>query len=741
MKLFEWLFKYPLADYQHGTLVFTSGWPAPLLLAAWGLGGALLLWLLFRRGRLLSVPRVAALGALQLAMWALVLLVLWQPALLLRSLRAGENSVAVMLDTSASMNFPDDGVTRMQQAENILNSPSLRTLQRDYELRRYVFGANAGKVDDFAALPAPQPHTAVADSLLQVLQQSRTAPLGAVVLISDGADNGGNLDPERLAEIAGYGVPVHAVGLGRERIPEDLELDEVLLPGATLPDTTVSARVAIRHDGAGTARVKVVDGDKLLAAREVPLPDDSGVTTAWLDIAARDAGDRELQFIVDGKQGETELRNNSRVRMLQVAAEPASILYVEGEPRWEYKFIRRALTDERSVRLLSLLRTTTNGLYRQGVQTQDELQTGFPDDKKTLFRYDALILGNVQAAWFSPQQQQLIADFVSERGGSLLMLGGSKGLGEGGWQNTPVAEILPASLPADGSFHRLQAPVELTARGRAAALLKLGDTDNDKAWAGLPALADYQDLGALKPAATRLLDIKVKERRQPLLVVQNYGRGRAYLLATGGTWRWQMSLPREDQRHEGFWRQLARGLAAAAPQQFELSAEARADRVQLRAEVRDQAFELQRDVVVSAVATGATGETTSIDLKPVLDQPGVYQADYRPAASGSLFVHAIARRGDRPVAEARTAVHYDSGRAEYFSLRQNRALLQQLAAGTGGAYYSAATLDDLPQAIRFSPAGVTQQETRPLWDLPAIFVLLVALKAAEWLLRRRWRIV
>lgn len=744
MNLFEWLFKYPLADYQHGALVFASGWSMPLLAGVWSLGAALLALLLLRRGRVLSVPRTLAIGALQLAMWTVVLLVLWQPALLIRSLRAGENSVTVMLDTSASMNLLDGNTTRMQQAQTALRADALQRLQKEYELRRYVFAGSAGKVENFEALPAPQPQTLITDSLLQVLQQSRTAPLGAVVLISDGAENGGSLDPGRLAEIARFGVPVHTVGIGRERIPEDLELDEVLLPQKTLPGTTVAARVGIRHDGPGTARVKVLDGDKLLAVRDVPLPDDAGIATAWLDVAASDSGDRELQFVVDGKQGEPELRNNAQTRMLHVAADPAAILYVEGEPRWDYKFMRRALNPDRSVRLVSLLRTTTNGLYRQGVDAAGELEGGFPEDKETLFRYDALIVGNVQAAWFSPKQQQLIADFVSERGGSLLMLGGAKGLGEGGWQNTPVAEVLPARLPGNGgSFHRAQAPVALTPRGRLSPLLKLGDSaaDNDKSWASLPPLADYQDLGALKPAAQRLLDVKVKERQQPLLVVQNYGRGRAYLLATGGTWRWQMSLPLADQRHESFWRQLTRGLVVDVPKQFELSAEAHADRIRLRAEVRNQAFELQREAAVSATATASTGETATIDLKPVLDQPGVYQADYQPTGSGTFFFDAMARRGDDPIADGRAAIHYDRGRAEYFSLRQNRGLLQQLAAATGGAYFTPDRLDGLLEAIRFSPAGVTQQETRSLWDMPVIFLLLIALKAAEWLLRRRWRIV
>lgn len=741
--MFEWLFKYPRDEFTHGEFVLAGTWPHWVLYAAFAVGAIVIVLLLLRR-REMGALKLASIGFLQLAMLALALFIVWEPSLVVRSLKEGENAIAVMLDTSESMGFAEGEVSRMQQAQGAIASNAFARLATDYSLRRYVFARDAAGVDDFAMLPAPGDETALGDSLLQVLRQARTAAVGAVVILSDGGDNEGVLDQNQLAEIASLGIPVHTIGVGRERVPEDLELQDVLAPDRTLPGTTLSARVTIRHDGEGVARLKVYDGDNFLAAREIPLPAEGTVTTGFVDFALPEQGFRDLNFSLDGKEGERELRNNVRARVVEVPQEASRILYIEGEPRWEYKFMRRALDEDDSVRLVSLLRVSPNGFYRQGVDTPEELADGFPTDPEVLFAYDALIIGNVQAAWFTPEQQQLIADFVSERGGSLLMLAGSSGLGDGGWSNSVVAELLPAQLPTSGAtFRRERGPVVLTARGSRSPMLRFADADaeNAKQWAELPELADFQTLGALKPAAASLLNVRVGDRQQPLLVTQLFGRGRSWILATGGTWRWQMGLPVEDQRHESFWRQLARGLVADTPERFELSARSRGDQMVLRAEVRDDTFKAQQGITVSVVATPQTGEPVTVDLRPSADQPGVFEAEFAGGESGLYSLEALAREGDATVASHRMAFRHESGRAEYFSVRQNRTLLEQLATATGGRYWAADQLDGLPEAIRYSAAGVTQQEIRALWNMPAVFLLLLLLKAGEWLLRRRWSVV
>ena len=168
-----------------------------------------------------------------------------------------------LLDVSQSMAYGDANISRIQQANSA--NEELAGLEGDYIVQRFVFGSGADSVPSFDELPGPAGETRLGESLLQVLHLARSTPLGAVVLISDGADNGAGLDVEMLGEITSFGVPVHTIGVGREVIPEDLELMDVSVPAKVLPGSRLAAQVSIRHDAAGDARVKVYEDGNFLA--------------------------------------------------------------------------------------------------------------------------------------------------------------------------------------------------------------------------------------------------------------------------------------------------------------------------------------------------------------------------------------------------------------------------------------------------------------------------------------------
>jgi len=741
--MMEFLFKYPEQAFRDSEFVLASGWPTWLLLALVLLCSALVVGVLVWKRASLSWWQHGLLGSLQIAMLALVLFVLWQPALVNERLLPGENAVAVLLDTSASMALNEGSGTRMAQAQALLTPESLAPLAATYSILPYSFDENARSLTDFTQLPDPGTASKLGSSLLQTLREATASSLGAVILVSDGADNSGSIPQDVLGEIASFGVPVHTVGSGRETMPEDLELEEVLLPNKALPGTTLSARVNIRHDAGGTARIKVYDGDTFLSTSEVELDPTQGSTTAFIDIEVAEPGQLDLRFTLDPLNGERTLANNTRGSVVDVPEGKYRILYVEGEPRWEYKFLQRALSDDPSIQLSTLLKVTPNKYYRQGIDSPDQLEDGFPVERAELFAYDALMIGSMNVAEFTAEQQMLIRDFVSERGGSLLMIAGLNGLGLGGWGDSVVSEVLPSRLTLeDAEFIRQKAPVIITDSGRNSPMLKFSDsaTDNLKQWSELPEVADYQQLGSLRPAATTLLEVNVEGRNLPLLVSQPYGRGQSFILATGGTWRWQMSLPLEDMRHETFWRQLARNLVANSPRPFELSALTQDGDITVRAELRDPEDEANQGIAITAVVSSDNGELLNLELQPAPGQAGVYQANFTPAADGLYNVEAITRKDEELLNSVRTATRFEQGQ-ESFDVRQNRALLERVSDVTGGQYWTPEQFDEMRDAISYSTAGITEQQISYLWDAPFFFILLFLLKSAEWLLRRWWRVI
>jgi uncharacterized membrane protein len=745
-RMFEFLFKYSRATYERGELVFASGWPVWLLVALIAAAAAIVGITIWQRRAGLGLARATVLGALQTALVAGVLVLLWRPALVTQTLRPQENSVAVLVDTSGSMLYGDEDESRLQQAIDSLTQSALPALESQFTVNLFSFAGELVELPSLEQVPPPGPVTHIGDALLNVLRGAQSGAIAAVVLVSDGADNSADFDAAKIAEIASFGVPVHAVGVGAETMPNDLELEDVQLPSVGLAGSTVSAQISIRHSGAALAQLKVYDGDAILASESIQLPSSSGVTTRWVDIDVGEAGVRDLRFALDALPDETNVINNSRLRPMEVPEQRRHILYIEGEPRWEYKFIRRAIDENPAVRVASLLKTTPNKFYRQGIESPDELLDGFPTEELALFRYDGIMIGSFEAAALTPAQHDMIREFVSRRGGSLLMLGGRRGLTDGGWGPTSVAEVLPVRLPElDGpSFVREPAKAVLAPLGLTSAMTRLeADTEaNEAAWEGLPDLADFQTLGDRKPGAEVLLDAEFEGRTEPLLVHQRYGLGNVYVLATGGTWRWQMQLPHEDQRHETFWRQFLQAAATTAPQPVTLTSDrvfyGDESTVVLRAEVRDKSYKPAADAAVTLEVSDGMGPPTTIEMTPVAGERGLYEAVYDTTHTGVFRFEAIAKTADSELGRARFAVRREDGVIEHYRVQQNRALLERLAGATGGTYFAVDDVSQLPEAVSFSEAGSVERQVLDLWNIPLAFLVLLLLKSAEWLVRLYW---
>ena len=256
---------------------------------------------------------------------------------------------------------------------------------------------------------------------------------------------------------------------GRSRSTNDLELEQLQVPGTGVAGETLRATVSIRHQDQRSTRVRVYDGGELVAAQDVALGGTAGLTSANVEFPAGKAGLRDLRVVVDAARDETNVANNARRALVEVSDRRRSILYIEGEPRWEYKFIRRAIEADKSLRLVSVVRATPNRYYRQGVTSAAELEDGFPRTAAELDSYDAVIIGSLEAAALSTEQHEWLRDFVDKRGGSLLMLAGRDGLGDGGWGRVPVGPLLPSVLPkgATPSYGARASQVRLTTYGAA----------------------------------------------------------------------------------------------------------------------------------------------------------------------------------------------------------------------------------------------------------------------------------
>ncbi len=782
--MFEFFFKYPIPVFTKGKFILLGAWPGWLLvlLIAVSVGG--LAWLTWRQLPE-AAPRVRnwrvwLVWGLESTLVALLLLLLWEPAITVAELKSQQNIIAVLVDDSLSMANADAGVdgktVRETAAVKTLEDGVLAGLQKKFQTRVYRLDAGltwvqqpegaSGKSGVLEGIPrvplkgvgSDVGATHINSGLRQLAADTSELPVGAVVLLSDGAENGsgaadsGGIDLETINALHNRRLPVHSIGFGKEKAAHDLEMDDAVVAAKAMADSRMTATVSFHQYGyAGQkATLDVKDGDKLLTSKEVTLASDGVGSSETVFFNAGEAGVKSIGFALEPLAGEENSANNAVTRLVDVSAEPKRILYVEGEPRWEFKFIRRAEAQDKGVQIVSMLRTTENKIYRQGIADPSELADGFPTKAEDLFKYQAIIIGSVEADYFTPVQRELLREFVDKRGGGLLFLGGRFSLSDGGWGSSSVADLFPTFVSNDkGTFRRENATVQLTAAGAESPITRILDdrAANVERWRKLPYLNDYQDPGSPKPGATVLVQM-MAGRTMPLLVTQSYGHGRTAVLATSGTWRWQMDTALDDPSHDLFWQQLLRWLAVDSPGQVVATMPQQTlmdeGHVKLTAVVRDKEFTPAADAHVSAHVIGPDGLSATVDLTPVPNTPGTFAMDWTAEKPGSYLAEVTADQTGKSGQELGKDVisfRREDGVAENFHTEQNRELLQKLSDETGGRYWEQSELDRLPKEISYSEAGISVRDTKELWDMPVVFMALLGLMSADWLLRRKWGVV
>jgi uncharacterized membrane protein len=708
--------------------------------------------------------RVVLIG-LRLAALAVLLVCLFRPTLILKAAVPQQNFLAVLVDDSRSMAIADtNGQPRSAFVQQQLNGPNgalLNALSQRFVVRFFKFASATDRIQSTADLKYDGTATRLSQALDRARDELSGLPLAGVVMVSDGADTSDAAIDESLASLKQRSIPVFTVGVGQERFARDVQVTRVETPRSVLKGTSLVVDVVLSQTGyAGqTVPLTVEDAGRIVSSQNVKLPANGESATVKVRFTAKEPGARTFSFKVPTQDGEQVTQNNARDALIQVNDRVEKILYYEGEPRFEYKFIRRAigedsvlkLAEDKNIQVVGLERTAENKYYRQGVSNPDEVIGGFPKTREELFQYRALILGSVEAASFTPEQLRMIADFVSKRGGGLLMLGGRRSFAEGGWAGTPVGEVLPVVMGnANQKYLANDISVRPTRAGTTFPVTQIADSEDgsSKKWDDMPDLSAVNLIKEVKPGATVLLTGNDKARQDHVvLAYQRYGRGKAIALPVQDVWYWRMAAKTAvtDTTHAMFWRRMIRWLVDGVPDQVNVTTTA--DRVEpgepikIAAEVLDSAYSEVNDSRVMAHITAPSGKTADMPIDWTVTRDGDYRATYTPDETGIYDIRVTAERSTNSgqvttLGSGSMHVRVSAGDAEYYDAAMRATLLKRIADETGGRFFTAANVQSLPEAISYSGRGVTVVEERELWDMPALFMLLVGLVSAEWGYRR-----
>ena len=794
-------------SWPHGWMADSWLYPCLLLalLAAWGVVRG------YRRAAG-SWQLKSLLACLKLVGIGLLLLCLVEPLRRSAVPRQDANLLLMVADASQSLRAQDAAATetREDRVRRLLEptTPWQAQLEEDFDVRRFMFGERLEGVDEFAAFTADQEASHLYQALGSLADRFAGQPCAGCLLFTDGNatdlptdlawDQLPPIYPVVVASRAARDMAIHQVSVSQT----NFESAPVTITAELMTQGCAGRSVAVRLLGEAQQEIarqvvaRVEDGKRFTVRFEVR-PEKKGIH--FYEVQAFDSAAESLAA-VPSELAEATLENNRYPIVVDRGAGPYRILYVSGRPNWELKFLRRALAEDDEIDLNALVRIArrepkfsfrsredgqTNPLFR-GFADRDSEQTeqydepvlvtlpvegeqaevlrrGFPRTAAELFAYQALVLDDIEAGFFNAETQALIEQFVSDRGGSLLMLGGAESFAAGGYDRTPIGAMLPvylqqsASAPATDDFR-----LRLTRDGWLQEWVRIRPTEPQEQ-RRLEAMPPFQTLNRsalIKPGATPLAEVQDRQGQVfPALVVQRFGRGHAAAWLLGDLWRWQLrDAPDEDLMTS--WRQTARWLVADVPQRLEVQLDPGAlARMQVRVQVRDAEFQpLDNCQVRLAIRPHTVPEPNAGSEPPpesgaavdepqpwellaeaAEDEPGVYHAQFAPREPGPYRIEVIANQADgSEIGRRETGWVQRRQAAEFQTLDANLAALEQIALRTGGQLLNPADLAQFANSIPTNPSMITETRVEPWWHQWPLFVAAITCLVLEWGVRR-WR--
>ena len=750
-------------------------------------------------------PRVMLAGV-RVVLFMFIAAVLAGPLLVLKQERVEPDWLVMLVDRSASMQIQDtdtqtpSGPTRISRAEALRQAITQQAdlfgpeaLGKDRRLLWLGFDAQAYPIDppyldpESAGTPGtPQGRvTALRTAIEQSLQRTAGRPVSGIVLWTDGRSpqpTGADLI-HRLRQQA---VSVFPVPLGASKQPVDLSLARIDAPDKAFVNDAVPITVWVAHDPADVAvdgahvRVRLIDaqtGDtlderspdaglsepvRLLGESSVAGPVKWRVELEYEPPATEGAPNRPV-----GATNELITENNHQEVALELIDRPIRVLYVEGYPRWEYRYLKNVLVRERSIESSILLLSGDRDFAQEG----DQPITRLPNDYQELKAFDVVIIGDVPSDYFTLEQRTMLRDYVALHGAGLLWIGGAYHTPYS-YDATRMADLLPMRRPgmtelfdaAQGSLMASPTPL-----ARALNLFSLSTPDavsrdegvSDPRWpANLPGLLWAQVIAALKPSVDVLAtaSMSIEESPIPLVMRLRYGAGQSVYVATDDTWRWRYG--RGDVYFQRFWVQLVRMLGRHRIREdtgrVQLSVSHRrielGQTVVVELHVGD-AMLLERDLPRVAVSVARTasmeGAADRLERLELLPQPQtgadvangessenqrVYRAAWRPSWAGQLTLRVVEPAlEDLNITLPIEVIHPED---ELRHPMPDHDRLVDLAELTGGQVVWPDRLDELagliPNRARRTPDDISES----LWDSPLTLIIIMGLLTVEWVGRK-----
>ena len=773
----------------------------PLLigLSAWGYRGD--------QGRL-GGPTKFLLGSLRFLALLLVVLILFRPTLTKERVQTESSTVLIVVDDSFSMGIQDrwsdpsippaitsvsgipvvEQTTRLDIARGILTGGTSDLVERLRQNADVRIVAGSDGVRGIADLPKRQGVgslmadeasfdaskielrgrvSRIGDAMGDTLDDARGKTVAAMVLLSDGRESGGVVSTEEVARRFGAReIPIHVIGIGNAEEPRDirlidLDIADVVLEGDRVPvDFRIAAEGYENVDVRAELQLLREDGGIEQRVPYYPrIGKDGQVVPHRLEFTPRSPGKYLCRIEIDHQPGELFSENNALERPVTVVARKIKVLYVEGPPRYDYRYLKNSLIRDPTMETHCLLLEADPEFPQESSPGLAPLKE-FPRTREELFHYDVLILGDIRPDALSMNQKEWIVEFVDDHGGGLVFIAGQWFMPRR-FRGDPLERVLPVELEeADerGSMTRdLVEPfhVQLTPEGLEHPVMQLvSDSERNEElwqWQGrsdktMPGFFWYQRVKKLRKGAVALAVHESDEHftygPRPIFAFQYFGRGRTFISLTDDTWRLRRLVG--NRWFYRFWGQVTRFVGAARllgpSKRFSVSVDPRevvlGNEVKILARMLGPDFKPTSDEEALLILERVEdSDDRPLEIHAIRNpvRPEYYEASIEARALGEHRISLI----DREEEVASTVFRAVVPQLEYADPRMDRTRLQQIAALSGGKYHEVTDAANVAEEVEALEREVPiSAEREPLWDHRWVLALFVLLLTVEWILRK-----
>jgi hypothetical protein len=574
----------------------------------------------------------------------------------------------------------------------------------------------------------------------------RVSNLAGVVLISDGDWNEGPPPVQAAAKLRLRGVPVFSVPVGSSTRLPDVELLSLGAPTFGVAGKAIRIPFTIEstlpREYLTTVTLKSSDGEEV---REEVRIAAMGRTTGSVLWKPAKTGDVTLTLDVPKHPEETLADNNRLSVPIAIREEKLRVLVVESYPRWEYRYLRNALSRDPGVEVTCLL--FHPGLSKVGGGSKDYIAQ-FPAGLDELSKFDVVFLGDVglEDGQLTAEQCRLLKGVVEHQASGLVFMPGWRGrqfslLETGLTDLSPV--VLDEAQPG-GWGSRTPGHFELTELGRRSLLTNLADTEenNLEVWEDLPGFQWYAPVVRAKSGCEVLAvhkDASNQYGRLPLLVTRTFGAGKVLFMGTDGAWRWREGV--EDKYHYRFWGQVVRWMAYQrnmakgetmrmyySPDQPQVR-----QTVALHANVMERNGEPLAKGDVTARITAPSGKVETVRFTSTGEEWGVFHGRFTAAEPGR---HEVLLACKQTGATLPTSFFVQGVTAERIGRPARPEVLEEIARVTRGKLLPPGKTDELLQSLASLPEPPPAVRRLQLWSHPLVAGLIVLLLGVFWVVRK-----